>query len=125
MRKDAAGVMRGLFEFLEVCPDVLVNTTAKHNEGYAPKNRKVLRFVHRGSWLRTALGPLLPRSLKARAMRTIEKANRTAIQPMPLEAREYLLALYREDTLRLQDLLDRDLSSWLTVDRSAPMSLAS
>jgi hypothetical protein len=33
--------------------------------------------------------------------------------PFPTEIREQLLDSYREDTLRLQDLIGRDLSPWL------------
>jgi hypothetical protein len=33
--------------------------------------------------------------------------------PVSPQTRQALLAYYREDTLRLQDLLQRDLSAWL------------
>ncbi len=44
-----------------------------------------------------------------------ESARRIFVQPSPFpaEIREQLLDSYREDILRLQDLIGRDLSPWL------------
>jgi hypothetical protein len=62
--------------------------------------------------LRTVAKAVLPASLRYR-IRTRLKIRNLVKPVFPPEVRAELVAGYREDTLRLQDLLGRDLSAWL------------
>lgn len=44
----------------------------------------------------------------------VEQINRTTLPPMQPETRSRLLSYYRDDILQTQDLIQKDLSSWLT-----------
>lgn len=45
----------------------------------------------------------------------VEENNRSTLPTMKLETRRFLVDYYRDDVTRLQDLLQRDLQSWLLV----------
>jgi hypothetical protein len=44
----------------------------------------------------------------------VEQINRTTLPPMQPETRSRLLSYYRDDILQTQDLIQKDLSNWLT-----------
>jgi hypothetical protein len=55
---------------------------------------------------------LLPTPLRQRLRDALHQWN-TREEVFPPELREKLMALYRDDILLLQDLIQQDLSSWL------------
>jgi hypothetical protein len=56
---------------------------------------------------------VIPEAVRERLLIRMKNVN---LEKPPLESavRERLVAAYRDDVLRLQDLIDRDLSVWLT-----------
>ena len=46
----------------------------------------------------------------------LDKKNRSELPPMKPETRQFLIDYYRDDVMQLQDLLQRDLQSWLVAD---------
>ena len=50
------------------------------------------------------------------AMRARNRVLATEKPTLDVDVRAKLVAIYRNDILQLQDLLRRDLSSWLDVD---------
>ena len=59
----------------------------------------------------------LPKTLRDRVKQDVLKKNTTKPQLSP-ELRQQLIEEYREDILKLQDLLQRDLSKWLPNQES-------
>ncbi|MBC6423400.1 MAG: hypothetical protein GDA43_20265 [Hormoscilla sp. SP5CHS1] len=57
------------------------------------------------------LSPSGPRSPPA----VLKNKNLVKLRPTP-EIRKQLVEVYREDILKLQDAIERDLSKWLEVD---------
>lgn len=114
--------LRTLLAWLRV--DDRVDTIGLHrryNETLAVRSPTVEGFLSTGARpLRAVLRALLPlRSrlwLRNRVIRNLKRWNRRAFvrPPMKPETRERLNRLYRQDLDRLQELLQRDLSSWLT-----------
>jgi hypothetical protein len=49
-------------------------------------------------------------------LKRVRQLNLRPAPKLPTDLRGELLRLYREDILRLQDLLDRDLSVWLKAN---------
>jgi hypothetical protein len=108
---DPLAVARNVFGFLGVDVDFQPDVSRQFNQSGMIRN-PVIRFLWtRSNGIRWALRPYLPKTMRDRvyhaAVRNVEK------QTLPGEARTRLLQIYREDTLELQDLLDRDLSKWL------------
>ena len=91
------------------------DTSVHHNKSIGTINNPVLRTV----WTHTALlramiRPYLPQTFRdAIFLHATRDLKQVA---MDADIRATLHALFREDIERLQDLLDRDLSSWLSND---------
>jgi len=109
LRANPSFVMRDLFEFLEVYPDVSIRFE-RHNVSGVPRGMAG-RLFSRIRKLQAAqqIGKrLMPEAIRRRAR------SQLLVKPaLQEEVRAYLIEVYREDVLRLQDLLRRDLSAWL------------
>jgi hypothetical protein len=108
---DAAALLRDLLAFLGVDSTFRFDLSRR----YAPSGQignPFLGVLWRHSLaLRLAVRPYLPEGLRDLATRTL---LRSVVKPeMKPETRARLLRHYRDDTLRLQDLMGRDLSHWL------------
>lgn len=107
------GVLRDLFTFLGVGPDVPIRTATTHNRSGGVIRNPVLRFLWtRSSPLRVRLRSTLPASARDAAFRAF---TRDLVMPAIDEGlRAELTALFRDDIERTQRLIGRDLSRWLT-----------
>jgi hypothetical protein len=111
MKKDAPGLLKDVFAFLEVDDTFLPDTSATYNEGGVPKRKLLNAVLTRPSIVKRLLRPFMP----AAAMRFYTRLKHGNLDKPPLDAdaRARLVALYRDDVLRLQDMLGKDLSAWL------------
>lgn len=105
-------LLSDLFSFLGVDEEFVPDMTVRPNPSGRWRSATAGRILRKGGPVRSVLRRALPRgarwTLRNRAYgRLLEK------HPMPPEARADLQAGYRDDIRRLQDLLQRDLSSWL------------
>jgi hypothetical protein len=116
LAEDALGFTQGMYEFLEVDRSFVPDTTTRYQVTGVPKSRFLNKFLDvLGDVSRPIVRAVLPTEkgsqwyqyLKALKVKTLVKPE------MKPETREYLKTVFREDVLRLQDLLDRDLSHWL------------
>lgn len=121
LHTQAAGVLRDIFSFLGVDKSYVPDVSARLNVSGVPKS-KISQTVVTGI---NAVNPIFKRVLPAR-LRGVRESIRNKVldeaPPMPAEAREYLVELYREDVLKLQDLINRDLSGWLGERSDARIS---
>lgn len=109
---DLGGVLHRVFTFLGVDPDFTPAAVPKHNATGVPKSSTVHALLHRPGLVKALLRPLLPARLRLRLALALRAMNmrRPALDPV---LQRDLVATYRDDVLRLQHLLRRDLSSWL------------
>lgn len=113
--RDTDGVVREIFEFLGLEPGVELSAGKRLNVSGAPKSRLagvVGRMVYRPYGLKRLFVPLIPEGLRYRIKTGISRFifKRTVMSPAD---RKLLIEIYRKDILRLQEILNRDLSSWL------------
>ena len=112
LRKNPTKVVVDLFDFLGVDTNFVPDTSIRHNPAGVPKNRLLNRlFIHRGTLIRIAKS-VLPESVQ-RVAKRVRQQNLKTPPKFPADLRAELLDLYREDILKLEALLDRDLSIWL------------
>ena len=115
LKKRPQHLLQSMFAFLDVDTTFEPDTSIRYNPSGIPRN-KTVHWLTRKRWWTTLLRETLPKRIisqpYAKLMRM--KQNNLEKPPLDLELRQRLLALYREDTLRLQDTLQRDLSTWLT-----------
>ena len=108
--------IENLFQFIEVNPKFTIDTSRKIREGGLPKNQALNLILTKPNPLRklaaSVLSLFIPLSLRQKLRSSLVKQN---IQPAKLstEARQKLIEIYRHDILKLQELIDRDLSAWL------------
>jgi hypothetical protein len=113
LRSDPLRTLRDLFLFLGVDHTVTPNTTLRHNISGIPKDGVLSRFAFGPNIIKSVLQPLLPE--KVRQHISLSVKNRSLVEPPVLASEVYkeLIEVYRDDVLKLQDLVGRDLAEWL------------
>ena len=110
-KRSPADLVRDLCGFLDVNTGFVPDTTVQHNPANIPKNAALNRVLYHPRVIR-GVKSVLPARLQAAAKR-LRRRNLSPAPTFPADLRSQLLDLYREDILRLEELIDRDLSSWL------------
>jgi hypothetical protein len=109
LREDPLGMLRDVFNFLGVDDDFRPNVSLRHNVSGVPRSEAFLVLARR---LRS-VAPMVRSCLPSRARRYIKTRVYVAPPPLSPEVRGRLVEDYREDILRLETLIGRDLSGWL------------
>lgn len=124
---DPVGLVRSVFGFLGVDPTFAADVSLRHNKSGLPKSTRLHRFLTRRNPVKSAFGRLLPNMRKRASMRhTISTrliGTNLAKPPIPPEVSRQLIDTFREDVLKVQDLIGRDLSAWLEVPHSRRLSV--
>ena len=81
-----------------------------------PRSRALQTFIEKPNPFKSVLRPFLPEGLRKRLAPNLRNRNLAKPPPMPEGVREGLAEAYREDILRLQKLVGRDLSGWLSKE---------
>lgn len=110
---DPAGVARRVFMFLGVDDTFQADVGAVLNRGGVPREGTAWNIASRYDHpVRRVLRPFLPHRVRLRMLARLRARSLTRPTIDPAD-RADLVAGYREEILRLQDRLDRDLSGWL------------
>ncbi|MEM9155841.1 MAG: sulfotransferase [Cyanobacteria bacterium P01_F01_bin.33] len=108
-------VCRDIFHFLGVNEHFLPDLTRK-NISKIPQFSILNRLGSSRSPAARTLKKWLPRSI-SQQLSAVKKLNLVDKPALSEATRSYLVQIYREDILKLQDLIQRDLSSWLCISR--------
>jgi Sulfotransferase domain len=115
LETDSGALLRRVFGFLEV-DDRFVPPDAgvRYNAAGVPTRRLADALLRKRS-ITSAVRRRLPLALRRPAQRWIERLRSRGLESHAIspETLAELSAFYREGTLRLQDLIGRDLSRWL------------
>lgn len=107
-------LLSDLFAFLGVDRTFRPDLTARHNVSGFPRNRLIEAALKRPNPFKHLVQRTTPLAWRRRLTRTRWFQRATLRKPsLPGEVACDLTARYRDDILRLQDLIDRDLSHWL------------
>lgn len=120
LKSDIYSVLKDMFRFLGVDDSFTPDVSGKHQVSMVPRIG-ALRFLYRSlSKINHKLSDnnfmnsLIPYEKRRQLGRKIMVSRLTSRRLVIKEqTKEYLRNLYREDVLRLQDLIRRDLSSWI------------
>jgi hypothetical protein len=120
LRDHPTEMMREIFCFLAVDETFVPQVTIEHNPSGLPRNEGVKALYNRVRSLSARNPELMGRFLPA-GLRT-HLRNRIFVKPPPFppDVRSKLRRTYREDILKLQELIGRDLSPWLMDERGNP-----
>jgi hypothetical protein len=113
--RDPDAFFADVFRFLEVDAHFRIRGRRKYNPSGLPRNRILHNFITQPNTLKLFFKRILPADMQYRMITS--SLNRTLAKPaLDGAVRRRLTDIYREDILRAQELLQRDLSSWLAVE---------
>jgi hypothetical protein len=115
--RDAITLVQSVYAFLDVDPDFVPNTEHRHNTSAIPRWRFLNNLFMKPKRLhkvaRKIGGTILGMDRWISLRDGIRTANMQKPLPMNPEIEQKLRRFYRDDILKLQDYIGRDLSSWL------------
>lgn len=114
IQADSQKVISDLFNFIGVDPNFIPNTYKKHNVTYKVKSKALLNFFEKPNLIKNFIRNLVPDTIRKPMAAKVYRSNLVKPQLEP-KIRSELIEVYREDILRLQDLIQRDLSAWLII----------
>ena len=116
---DPVGVLKDIFRLLNVNEAFVPDVSSRHGMSGVPRNKAVRamnKFLIKSHPTKSVLKPVLPEELRRRVVTRMVNIlrNRYLTKPqLSPNLRSELTAAYREDVVRLQGLIRRDLSEWL------------
>jgi hypothetical protein len=128
LQREPLPLIRQVFEILGVDSSFLPDTSMRYKRSYVPKNPTMEMVFHKTKAKIEFSKRYWPKPLRWRAqdlknaIDRVANSNRVSPSPMPEDVRASLLDEYRDDILRLSDLLRRDLSHWCNP---VPIAIAS
>jgi hypothetical protein len=108
--------LQDAFRFLGVDDSFVPDVSLKRNVSGYPKHKTVDKLLRKPSPIKDALKIYLPARLRWRLSKAFDELKtRNLVEPPTVqpEVRRQLIRLYREDILKLQELIHRDVSGWL------------
>jgi len=108
--------LRDTFRFLGVDDSFVPDVSLRRNVSGHPRYKALDEFLRRPSPVKEALKVHLPARLRWRLSEAFDALKtRNLVEPsaVPPDARRQLVGVYREEILRVQELVQRDLSGWL------------
>jgi len=111
-RDNPLGILKDIFRFLDVDDNFVPDLSLRYNVSGTPRNRKLHIFLAGPNSMKSILERLVPEKLRSRIRLALIDRNLIKKQ-LPPDVRRELIRGYREDILKLQDLIGRDLSKWL------------
>ncbi|MEL6553959.1 MAG: sulfotransferase [Cyanobacteria bacterium J06621_11] len=104
--------VQSIFSFLQI-DDTFVPDLSIVNASGIPRSKLVHSLVDRGNPVRDTLKAVVPDGLRKGIANQIRKLNLAPKPPLDPETKAVMVGFYREDILKLQDLIGRDLTGWL------------
>ena len=114
LRDNPQSLMRDLFTFIGVDPAFRPETNVVHNRSGTIANPALRWAWRRSTGLRARIVPHLPVSMRGRFFRFVARSDTTAPRErLDPATRARFTNEIKDDILRTQDLIGRDLSRWL------------
>ncbi len=117
LKRDTTELIKDMYNFLEVDPSFIPDVEIRYNVSGVPKNIFFHRFLTEPNPVKSLAKPFLRILFSDRRIAVMVenlKIRNLSKPEMNPETREHLKGLYRDDIVKLQDLIDRDLSHWLS-----------
>ena len=112
-RESPADVLADIFRFLGVEEAAISEAGQRVNVTAPPRNFRIQRLLVKPNRLKKAIRAALPETWRRFLLTQAIRLNRAPRPQLDPRLRRRLSEGYRDDILRLQELLGRDLSHWL------------
>ncbi|NCC37255.1 MAG: hypothetical protein EOM24_35390, partial [Chloroflexia bacterium] len=115
LQANARMLMRDIFQFIGVDDTFTPDMSIHHNAASWPRLRFAPLVTRKAEHVVSRLIRQFPKPMRQPIARGYRKLIRTQPPPIDADLRRELTARYRDDILRTQDLIGRDLTHWLEV----------
>jgi len=112
-KNDNYRVLKDIFLFLEVDDTFLPDLKKKYNKGALPKSESFHNFLVNENFIKNMIKPFIPLKLGRKIKRKLVDINLERHTPLSSLIRKEMSEIYRLDTIKVQDLIQKDLSHWL------------
>jgi hypothetical protein len=115
LKRDGLATMQLVFDFIGVDPAFRPDTSARYNVGKARGHNRLLLKLRKNETLKGFVSRYVPRPMLdslQKARKRWEASGQIPVVKVPPATRDELLAYFRDDIGRLEELLGRDLSHW-------------
>lgn len=115
LKNDSPGVLRQIWEFLDIDP--IQNDISKtiHNSAGIPRNKALHKFLRQPNWIKNQVGRILPQELKYRISQGLLEINKKPKRYpyMKSDIERELRTVFRSDIKELEKITGRKLTNWL------------
>lgn len=114
LKKDPANLVKDICQFLNVDETLVVDSLPRRNVSGVPKNQFLDYLLKKQNFkpIKTFFKLFLSSKVRESMMVNLKNQNLTKPQMSPM-LRSQLIEIYRQDILKLQNLIEQDLSLWL------------
>lgn len=113
LRFQPADMLPDMFRFLGVDPEFTPDVSTRHNVSGIPRSKTLHSFLMKANPIKAGIKPLIPTKLRRRLVLNVRNRNLVRAPGLSSAVRRELVEAYRDDVLKLQELIQRDLQSWL------------
>jgi hypothetical protein len=116
LNSDPSDVLRDVFRFLDIDEGFVPEATVRYNASGIPKNEALHLLLQKLRRIRPVVERFVPQKQYGRLLRigsNLHNRNLASPQLSPQVRKRVTNEYFREDILKLQDLIQRDLSAWL------------
>ncbi|MEA3497153.1 MAG: sulfotransferase [Bacteroidota bacterium] len=118
---DSKGVIKSIYQFLEIDDSFKPRTDIRYNESGFVKNKLKDMIIGQESIIRKSVEKISPKLVQkirssASMQKIVTKARSKNLEKPKLQAeirKRMINEIYKEEILKFQDLIDRNLSKWL------------
>lgn len=115
LKSEPLALIQNIFRFLAVDDRFIPDLSEKVRISRPiPKNKTLDLLFSQPNPLKSFFKPFIPKNIRQQVTNNIKQKNLIEPKVSP-EIRQQLINEYRDDILKLQDLIGRDLSHWLRV----------
>ena len=114
LKDNPVGLMQDICQFLNIDQTLISGSPSRRNVSGLAKNKLLEHFLDKQNfkWLKTPFKLFLSSKMRENIVVNLKNKNRIKPQISP-EVKIQLTEMYQEDILKLQNLIERNLSSWL------------
>ncbi|MGB3510838.1 MAG: sulfotransferase [Microcoleaceae cyanobacterium] len=107
-------VIQDIFRFLGVDDTFVPDMSTRYNTTtQIPKNQSLYNLITKQSVIKDVLRSIIPAKIRQPMAAKVYRKNLEPPKSLAPEIRQQLIPIFKEDILKLQDLIQRDLSHWL------------
>lgn len=112
LREKVTVIIQDLFNFLDVDTSFIPDTSLEYNVSMGSKNKLLGYLIYKPNILKSTAKTIMKEESRTKIKNKIFKkfTNRPQLEN---SSREFLREIYKEDILKLQDLINKDLTLWL------------